>query len=76
MCFQPLNPVLFLGVTAVAKDSSAATPFYLRPFAALRGVQAMKCQGGQATEAEAEVRWYFHLQRSAVGFGGIGAARS
>jgi hypothetical protein len=74
--FHPLDPALYLGVRGAAKDSSAGTPFYLRPFVALRGVQAMKYQGDQTAEAEAELRWQFHPRFSLVAFGGAGVARS
>jgi hemolysin activation/secretion protein len=42
----------------------------------LRGVQAMKYQGEQAAEAEAELRWQFHPRLSLTAFGGAGVARS
>jgi hypothetical protein len=76
MHFRPLNPSLFLGIRAAAKDSSSGTPFYLRPYVSLRGVQALKYQGEQAAEAEAELRWQVHPRWSVVGFGGVGTARS
>jgi hypothetical protein len=74
--FHPLNSSLYLGVRGSAKDSSSGTPFYLRPFVMLRGVQALKYQGEQAAEAEAELRWQFHPRLSLVAFGGAGVARS
>lgn len=75
MYFRPLAPSLFLGARGAAKDSSAGTPFYLRPFVSLRGVPAMKYQGQRAAEAEAELRWQFHPRFSLVAFGGAGTAR-
>jgi hypothetical protein len=74
--FHPLDSSLHLGVRGAAKDSSPGTPFYLRPFVMLRGVQALKYQGEQAAEAEAELRWQFHPRLSLVAFGGAGVARS
>jgi hypothetical protein len=74
--FHPLNSSLYLGARGSAKDSSSGTPFYLRPFVTLRGVQAMKYQGEQAAEAEAELRWQFHPRLGLLAFGGAGVARS
>jgi len=74
--FHPLNSSLYLGARGGAKDSSSGTPFYLRPFVMLRGVQAMKYQGERAVEAEAELRWQFHPRLGLVTFGGAGVARS
>ena len=74
--FHPLNSSLYLGARGGAKDSSSGTPFYLRPFVMLRGVQALKYQGQQVAEAEAELRWQFHPRLSLVAFGGAGTARS
>jgi hypothetical protein len=76
MYFRPLDASVFLGLRGAAKGSSAGTPFYLRPFVSLRGVQALKYQGEQAAEAEAELRWQFHPRFSATAFGGAGIARS
>ena len=56
-------------------DSSDGTPFYLRPYVALRGVQALQYQGEQAAEIEAELRWQFGARYSVVGFAGTGEAR-
>jgi hypothetical protein len=76
MYFRPLGRSLNLGVRAAAKTSSDGTPFYLRPYVTLRGVQALRYQGEQTAEGEAELRWQFHPRFSLVGFGGVGAARS
>ncbi|MGD8555880.1 MAG: BamA/TamA family outer membrane protein [Chromatiales bacterium] len=74
--YQPLTENLYLGARASGTVSSDGTPFYLRPFVSLRGVQAMKYQGEEAAEIEAELRWQFHPRFSLVGFGGAGLARS
>jgi hypothetical protein len=72
MFYRPLGDSLFLSARASAKDSSDGTPFYLRPYVALRGVQSLEHQGEQAAELEVEVRW----QRfSLVGFAGTGEAK-
>jgi outer membrane translocation and assembly module TamA len=76
MYFHPLGTSVFFGVRAAGKTSSDGTPFYLRPFVSLRGVQALQYQGEQAAEAELELRWQFRPRWSAVAFGGAGMARS
>lgn len=74
--YQPLADTLYLGARASAKVSTDGTPFYLRPFVSLRGVQALRYQGEEAAEIEAELRWQFHPRFSLVGFAGAGIARS
>ena len=76
MHFRPLADSLFFGMRAEARTSSDGTPFFLRPFVFLRGVQALRYQGEQAGEIEVELRWQFHPRISAVGFAGSGIARS
>ena len=78
MYFRPLGESLYFSVRSSAKDSSDGTPFYLRPYVSLRGVQALQYQGEQAAELEAEVRWQLRPRYSVVGFAGTGkrAARS
>ena len=76
MYFRPVGPSLYFGLRAAGKTSSDGTPFYLRPYVALRGVQALRYQGEQAFEAEAELRWQFQPRFSLVGFAGGGVARS
>ncbi len=56
--------------------SSAATPFFMRPFVQLRGVPAMRYQGDQMASVEVEARWQFHGRWSVVAFGGAGTTRS
>jgi outer membrane translocation and assembly module TamA len=76
MYYHPLGDSLFLGARASVKDSSDGTPFFLRPYVALRGVQALKYQGEQAAEIEAEVRWQVLPRFSVVGFAGTGESRA
>jgi hypothetical protein len=75
MYYRPLGESLFLSMRGSAKDSSDDTPFFLRPYVALRGVQALKFQGEQAAELEAELRWQLKPRFSVVGFAGAGTAR-
>jgi len=75
MHYRPLSERLFLSLRGTAKTSSDGTPFYLRPFVALRGVEALRYQGDQAAEAEAELRWQLHPRFSLVGFLGAGVAQ-
>jgi hypothetical protein len=72
----PVSRDLFFGVRGSARSSSDDTPFYLRPYVGLRGVQAMRYQGEDAGEVEAELRWQVHPRFSIVGFAGVGAARN
>lgn len=76
MHYRPLAQSLFLSARATGKSSSDGTPFYLRPYVWLRGVQALRYQGDQAAEIEVELRWQLHPRFSLVGFGGAGIARS
>ena len=76
MYFRPLGEALYFSVRGSAKDSSDGTPFYLRPYVSLRGVQALQYQGEQAAELEAEVRWQLRPRYSVVGSPGHGEARS
>lgn len=75
MHYRPLSESLFLSMRATGRDSSGGTPFFLRPYVVLRGVQALRYQGEQAAEFEAELRWQLHPRFSLVGFGGAGVAR-
>ena len=74
--YRPLSSSLFFSVRGTARTSTDGTPFFLRPYVTLRGVQAMRYQGEQAGELEAELRWQAHPRFSLVGFGGAGLARS
>lgn len=76
MYFRPLGRSLFFGVRGSAKASTDGAPFFLRPYVALRGVQALRYQGERAAEVEAELRWQLHPRFSVVGFARAGRARS
>jgi hypothetical protein len=76
MYFQPLASSIYFSVRGSGKSSSEGTPFFLRPYVALRGVQALRYQGEKAAEGEAELRWQLHPRFSLVGFVGAGAARN
>jgi outer membrane translocation and assembly module TamA len=76
MYFRPLGEKLYFSVRGSAKDSSDGTPFYLRPYVSLRGVQALQYQGEQAAELEVEIRWQLRPRYSVVGFAGTGEAQS
>ncbi len=66
----------YLGFRADASFSFGDVPFYLRPFVYLRGVPALRYQGEEVAQLEAELRWQFWKRWSAVGFTGVGAAWS
>lgn len=72
--FFPLHPRLFLGLRGEGAASFGDTPFYLKPFVALRGVPAMRYQGDEVAHAEAELRWQCWQRYSLLGFAGGGAA--
>ena len=74
--YRPLAQSLFFSVRGTGRSSSDGTPFYLRPYVSLRGVQALRYQGEQTAEAEGELRWQAHPRFSLVGFAGAGTARS
>lgn len=74
--YHPIGQSLYLGVRGSIKDSSDGTPFYLRPYVSLRGVQSLRYQGEQAAEIEAEVRWQLRPRYSVVGFAGSGTAHA
>jgi outer membrane protein assembly factor BamA len=74
MHFVPLHPKWTLGVRADANFSFGDAPFYRRPFVHLRGAPAMRYQGEEVAQVEAELRWQFWQRFSLVGFVGAGAA--
>jgi hypothetical protein len=73
--YLPLSADLFLGVRGSLAASSDGTPFYLRPSVSLRGVQALRYQGDEVADIEAELRWQLHPRFSLIGFGGKGVTR-
>lgn len=76
MQYVPLSKELFLGVRADASASFGDTPFYLRPFISLRGAPALRYQGEEVAQIEAELRWQLWKRFSLVGFAGCGGAWS
>jgi outer membrane protein assembly factor BamA len=74
MQFLPLSDRLFLGLRGQVGTSFGDTPFYLRPYINLRGAPALRYQGDDMAQIEAELRWQFWKRFSAVGFVGTGAA--
>ena len=76
MHYRPLSWSLFFSVRGAGRSSSDGTPFYLRPYVSLRGVEVLRYQGEKAAEVEAELRWQVHPRFSLVGFAGAGIARS
>jgi len=76
MWFHPLNAAWYFGVRGTANTSSGGTPFYLQPGITLRGVEAIRYQGDDTAEMEAELRWQFNPRWSLVGFAGTGIARA
>lgn len=74
--YLPISRELTLGVMGSGILSYGDVPFYLRPFVSLRGVSAMRYQGDQAGQLEAELRWQFWQRLSLVGFAGAGATRN
>jgi outer membrane protein assembly factor BamA len=74
--FHPLSDRTFGGIRAGWRDSTSDTPFFLRPYVALRGVQAMRYQGESVVEAEAELRWQWRPRWSFVAFAGAGVAET
>jgi hypothetical protein len=71
-----LAPRVTLGARGDFASASSGTPFFLRPYIDLRGVQAMRYQGDRTASAEIEVRWQFYGRWSIVGFGGAGSAHT
>lgn len=74
MHYVPLHSNLFLGLRGELAASFGDVPFYMRPFVYMRGVPAMRYQGQETAQIEAELRWQFWKRFSAVGFVGAGAA--
>ncbi len=73
MHYLPLHPRLFLGLRGQVAATFGDTPFYLEPFIFMRGVPAMRYQGEELAQMEAELRWQLWNRFSLVGFAGGGA---
>jgi len=76
MGWLPLAERWTLGLRADYQWTSDGTPFFLRPYIKLRGVQAMRYQGDEMASVEAEARWQFRGRWSFVGAAGYGSART
>jgi len=76
MYFRPLGPKLFLGLKGQMTATFGDPPFFLEPYISLRGAPAMRYQGEEVAQAEAELRWQFWKRVSVVGFAGTGKAWS
>jgi outer membrane protein assembly factor BamA len=74
MQYVPLHPRWTLGVRVDVNSSFGDEPFYARPFISLRGAPAMRYQGEEVAQVEAELRWQFWQRFSLVGFAGGGTA--
>ncbi len=74
MQYVPLHPQWTLGVRADVNCSFDDEPIYARPFVHLRGAPAMRYQGEEVAQVEAELRWQFWKRFSLVGFVGGGTA--
>ena len=74
MGYVPLHRRLTLGVRGDVTATLGDAPFYFRPFVSNRGVEAMRYQGEEVAQAEAELRWQFWKRISLVGLGGLGSA--
>ena len=74
MHYIPLSPKVFLGMRGQMAAAFGDTPFYLEPFILMRGVQAMRYQGEEIAQIEAELRWQFWERFSLLGFAGCGVA--
>ncbi len=74
MQYVPLHPRLSLGLRGQVTAAFGDTPFYMEPFIWMRGVPAMRYQGDDVAQIEAELRWQFWKRFSLVGFVGGGAA--
>ena len=69
-------PLPLLGLRGDYQWSSDGTPFFLRPYIKLRGVEAMRYQGDEMASAEIEARWQWRPRWSLVGAAGYGRAHT
>ncbi len=68
----PLAENWILGMRGDLLSSTGDTPFYMLPFVELRGIPAMRHQGGHVLTTEFELRWDVTPRWSLVGFAGAG----
>jgi len=76
MGWVPLADQWTLGVRADYQSVSEGTPFFLRPYIKLRGVEAMRYQGDDMASLEVEARWQMRDRWSLVGAAGYGSAKT
>jgi hypothetical protein len=76
MGWLPLADHWTLGLRADYQWAAEGTPFFLRPYIKLRGVEAMRYQGDEMASVEAEARWQLRGRWSLVGAAGYGNART
>jgi len=76
MGWLPLGDRVTLGLRGDYQWSSDGTPFFMRPYIKLRGVEAMRYQGDEMASAEVEARWQLRERWSLVGAIGYGEART
>ena len=70
--WHPLPHDVTLGARGNYVWGSDGTPFFLRPYVLLRGVQAVRYQGDHVASVELEARWQLYRRWSLVVFGGVG----
>jgi hypothetical protein len=74
--YAPLAPWLVSGLRLDLQFSGGETPFWARPYVALRGVPALRYQGQHVAVLETEQRLDVTRRWSGVLFGGAGLASS
>jgi len=72
--YHALADQLTLGVKGDVSASFGHTPFYLRPYVQLRGIQSLQIQGEDMAQVELELRWQHWGRHSLLAFAGTGAA--
>lgn len=63
-----------IGLRGDFRTSSEDTPFFAKPYVALRGIPALRYQGASAAVVETEVRWNVTRRWAVLGFVGAGKA--
>jgi len=76
MGWMPLGEKWTLGLRGDYQWASEGTPFFLRPYIKLRGVEAMRYQGDDMASVEVEARWQVRGRWSLIGAAGYGSART
>ena len=76
MGWLPIADRWTLGLRGDYQWASDGTPFFLRPYIKLRGVEAMRYQGDEMASVEVETRWQVHGRWSLIGAAGYGSART